>query len=36
MAPDLDWAARRAALADNRRTGRADWFTRWALVEARR
>ena len=35
LAPDLAWDARRAALADEPRKDRADWYTRWVLARRR-
>jgi hypothetical protein len=36
LAPDLGWPERRAALDREPRRDRADWYTRWVLVNRRR
>ncbi len=36
LAPDLDWPARRVQLDRDPRRDRADWYTRWVLVNRRR
>lgn len=36
LGPDLEWNARRQALDASPRRARADWYTRWVLVNRRR